>query len=200
MKLRIDTLFGRIALLIAAVLVISHFSWLAILRMDRRQQQIDYSVEQMIFQLDSIQRALDATPPLPLPSLVEVADASTADEHASVPQAGRARRLVEQFTRRLPPGTEVRLEDELSTPRLWIKLPKRNRWIAMPILFVHNPPPDNRLLPGVVLVVGIAIIFALLIAWQIQRPVRDMAEAAESCRASNWCRRCASADRMNCGN
>ncbi|ABF07402.1 two-component system, OmpR family, osmolarity sensor histidine kinase EnvZ [Cupriavidus metallidurans] len=179
MKLRIDTLFGRIALLIAAVLVISHFSWLAILRMDRRQQQIDYSVEQMIFQLDSIQRALDATPPLPLPSLVEVADASTADEHASVPQAGRARRLVEQFTRRLPPGTEVRLEDELSTPRLWIKLPKRNRWIAMPILFVHNPPPDNRLLPGVVLVVGIAIIFALLIAWQIQRPVRDMAEAAE---------------------
>ncbi len=179
MKLRIDTLFGRIALLIAAVLVISHFSWLAILRMDRRQQQIDYSVEQMIFQLDSIQRALDATPPLPLPSLVEVADASTADEHASVPQAGRARRLVELFTRRLPPGTEVRLEDELSTPRLWIKLPKRNRWIAMPILFVHNPPPDNRLLPGVVLVVGIAIIFALLIAWQIQRPVRDMAEAAE---------------------
>jgi len=179
MKLRIDTLFGRIALLIAAVLVISHFSWLAILRMDRRQQQIDYSVEQMIFQLDSIQRALDATPPLPLPSLVEVADDSTADEHASVPQAGRARRLVEQFTRRLPPGTEVRLEDELSTPRLWIKLPKRNRWIAMPILFVHNPPPDNRLLPGVVLVVGIAIIFALLIAWQIQRPVRDMAEAAE---------------------
>lgn len=179
MKLRIDTLFGRIALLIAAVLVISHFSWLAILRMDRSQQQIDYSVEQMIFQLDSIQRALDATPPLPLPSLVEVADASTADEHASVPQAGRARRLVEQFTRRLPPGTEVRLEDELSTPRLWIKLPKRNRWIAMPILFVHNPPPDNRLLPGVVLVVGIAIIFALLIAWQIQRPVRDMAEAAE---------------------
>ena len=179
MKLRIDTLFGRIALLIAAVLVISHFSWLAILRMDRRQQQIDYSVEQMIFQLDSIQRALDATPPLPLPSLVEVADASTADEHASVPQAGRARRLVEQFTRRLPPGTEVRLEDELSTPRLWIKLPKRNRWIAMPILFVHNPPPDNRLLPGVVLVVWIAIIFALLIAWQIQRPVRDMAEAAE---------------------
>ncbi len=35
------------------------------------------------------------------------------------------------------------------------------------------------MLPGVVLVVGVAIIFALLIAWQIQRPVRDMAEAAE---------------------
>ena len=52
MKLRIDTLFGRMALLIAAVLMISHFSWLAILRMDRRQQQIDYSVEQMLFQLD----------------------------------------------------------------------------------------------------------------------------------------------------
>jgi two-component system osmolarity sensor histidine kinase EnvZ len=139
------------ALLIAAVLVISHFSWLAILRMDRRQQQIDYSVEQMIFQLDSIQRALDATPPLPLPSLVEVA---ANRRRAPAPQAGRRpRRLVEQFTRRLPPGPRW-LEDELSTPRLWIKLPKRNRWIAMPILFVHNPPPDNRLLPGVVLVVG----------------------------------------------
>ncbi|KAI3592523.1 Two-component system sensor histidine kinase [Cupriavidus sp. U2] len=179
MKLRIDTLFGRMALLIAAVLMISHFSWLAILRMDRRQQQIDYSVEQMLFQLDSIQRALDARPPVPLPSLVEVADTAAADEHAGRPQGGRPRRLVDQFTRRLPPGSEVRLEDELSTPRLWIKLPNRNRWIAMPILFVHNPPPDNRLIPGVVLVVGVAIVFALFVAWQIQRPVRDMAEAAE---------------------
>ncbi len=179
MKLRIDTLFGRMALLIAAVLVISHFSWLAILRMDRRQQQIDYSVEQMLFQLDSIQHALDARPPMPVPSLVEVADNATADEHVGAPQPGRPRRLVEQFTRRLPPGSEVRLEDEVATPRLWIKLPQRSRWIAMPILFVHNPPPDNRLIPGVVLVVGVAIVFALFVAWQIQRPVRDMAEAAE---------------------
>jgi len=178
MKLRIDTLFGRMALLIAAVLVISHFSWLAILRMDRRQQQIDYSVEQMVFQLQSIERALDAKPPMPLPSLVEVADAAEADERAAAPQGGRPRRLVEQFVRRLPEGTQIRLEED-PTPRLWIKLPTRGRWIAMPILFVHNPPPDNRLVPGVVLVVGVAILFALLVAWQIQRPVRDMAEAAE---------------------
>ncbi len=178
MKLRIDTLFGRIALLIAAVLVISHFSWLAILRMDRRQQQVDYSVEQMLFQLGSIQRALDARPPAPLPSLVEVASEASAERHASVPKGGRSRRLVEQFVRRLPPGTELRIEDE-TTPRLWIKLPSRSDWIAMPILWVHNPPPDNRLLPGVLLVVGVAIVFSLLIAWQIQRPVRDMAEAAE---------------------
>ncbi|BDB23218.1 two-component sensor histidine kinase [Cupriavidus sp. TA19] len=179
MKLRrIDTLFGRIALLIAAVLVISHFSWLAILRMDRRQQQVDYSVEQMLFQLDSIERALDARPPAKLPSLVETADTASADEHATAPKGGRSRRLVEQFISRLPQGTEIRLEDE-TTPRIWIKLPSRDDWIAMPILWVHNPPPDNRLVPGVMLVVGVAIIFALLIAWQLQRPVRDMANAAE---------------------
>ncbi|MGH8783918.1 MAG: ATP-binding protein [Cupriavidus necator] len=179
MKLRrIDTLFGRIALLIAAVLVISHFSWLAILRMDRRQQQVDYSVEQMLFQLDSIERALDARPPAKLPSLVETANTADAEVHATVPKGGRSRRLVEQFIGRLPQGTEIRLEDE-TTPRIWIKLPSRARWIAMPILWVHNPPPDNRLVPGVMLVVGVAIIFAVLIAWQIQRPVRDMANAAE---------------------
>ncbi|WP_042884218.1 ATP-binding protein [Cupriavidus necator] len=179
MKLRrIDTLFGRIALLIAAVLVISHFSWLAILRMDRRQQQVDYSVEQMLFQLDSIERALDARPPAKLPSLVETASTASAEEHATVPKGGRSRRLVEQFISRLPQGTEIRLEDE-TTPRIWIKLPERANWIAMPILWVHNPPPDNRLVPGVMLVVGVAIVFAVLIAWQIQRPVRDMANAAE---------------------
>lgn len=178
MKLRrIDTLFGRIALLIAAVLVISHFSWLAILRMDRRQQQVDYSVEQMLFQLDSIERALDARPPAKLPSLVETANTADADEHATAPKGGRSRRLVEQFIGRLPQGTEIRLEDE-TTPRIWIKLPSRADWIAMPILWVHNPPPDNRLVPGVMLVVGVAIVFAVLIAWQIQRPVRDMANAA----------------------
>ncbi|CAG9174501.1 ATP-binding protein [Cupriavidus respiraculi] len=177
MKLRIDTLFGRIALLIAAVLVISHFSWLAILRMDRREQRIDYSVEQMLFQLDSIQRALDAKPPVALPSLVEVAGEATAEEHARAPTE-RSRRLVERFSRRLPEGTQVRIEDE-STPRIWIKLPNRADWIAMPILWVHNPPTDNRLVPGAMLVVGIAIVFALLIVWQIQRPVRDMAAAAQ---------------------
>ncbi|AOY91643.1 two-component sensor histidine kinase [Cupriavidus sp. USMAA2-4] len=178
MKLRIDTLFGRMALLIAAVLVISHFSWLAILRMDRRQQQVDYSVEQMLFQLNSIEHALDARPPLPLPSLVEVAGSASAAEHATAPKGGRSRRLVEQFSRRLPAGTQLRVEEE-STPRLWIKLPTRHEWIAMPMLWVVNPPPDNRLVPGVILVVGVAMVFALLVAWQIQRPVRDMAGAAE---------------------
>jgi two-component system osmolarity sensor histidine kinase EnvZ len=174
---KFDTLFSRMALLIMAVLVISHFSWLGILRMDRRQQQVDYSVAQMVFQLHSIERALDARPPLPLPSLVEVADNASAEEHAA-PPVGRARRLVEQFITRLPPGSEVRIEED-TTPRLWIKLPNRSNWIAMPILWVHNPPPDNRLLPGVLLVVVVAILVAVLIAWQIQRPVRDMAAAAE---------------------
>ncbi|KAA6133336.1 MULTISPECIES: ATP-binding protein [Cupriavidus] len=176
MKLRIDTLFGRMALLIAAVLVISHFSWLAILRMDRREQRMEYSVEQMLFQLDSIQRALDARPPAKLPSLVEVAGEASAEEHARAP-TDRSRRLVERFSGRLPPGTQVRIEDE-DTPRIWIKLPTRQDWIAMPILWVHNPPLDNRLIPGAMLVVSVAIVFALLIAWQIQRPVREMANAA----------------------
>ncbi|MBY4895474.1 ATP-binding protein [Cupriavidus sp. AU9028] len=176
MKLRIDTLFGRMALLIAAVLVISHFSWLTILRMDRREQRIEYSVEQMLFQLDSIQRALDARPPAPLPSLVEIAGEATAEEYARAPTE-RSRRLVERFSARLPAGTEIRIEDE-STPRVWIKLPTRQDWIAMPILWVHNPPSDSRMIPGAILVVSVAIVFALLIAWQIQRPVREMAVAA----------------------
>ncbi|MGY8526126.1 ATP-binding protein [Paracidovorax citrulli] len=176
MKLRIDTLFGRMALLIAAVLVISHFSWLTILRMDRREQRIEYSVEQMLFQLDSIQRALDAKPPAPLPSLVEIAGEATAEEFARAPTE-RSRRLVERFSNRLPAGTQLRIEDE-STPRVWIKLPSRQDWIAMPILWVHNPPSDNRMIPGAILVVSVAILFALLIAWQIQRPVREMAVAA----------------------
>src|SRR6188768_2420838 len=130
MKLRIDTLFGRMALLIAAVLVISHFSWLTILRMDRRQQQVDYSVEQMLFQLQSIEHALDARPPLPLPSLVEIGSNARAEEIATVPRGGRPRRLIEQFAGRLPKGSEFRVEDE-ATPRLWIKLPTRTNWIAM---------------------------------------------------------------------
>ncbi|TWG86300.1 two-component system osmolarity sensor histidine kinase EnvZ [Cupriavidus gilardii J11] len=177
MKLRVDTLFGRMALLIAAVLVISHFSWLAILRMDRREQRMEYSAEQMLFQLDSIQRALDARPPATLPSLVEVASEASAEEHSRAPTE-RSRRLVERFAQRLPPGTQIRIEDE-STPRIWVRLPTRQDWIAMPILWVHNPPTDNRLVPGAMLVVSVAIVFALLIAWQIQRPVREMAGAAE---------------------
>ena len=56
---RFDTLFGRLAVLIVVVLVLSHFSWLGVLRAERRERQFQASVDQMAFQLQAFQAAMD---------------------------------------------------------------------------------------------------------------------------------------------
>ena len=49
MKGRFDTLFGRLAVLIIAALVISHFSYLTILRSDHDETRVQNAAEQMAF-------------------------------------------------------------------------------------------------------------------------------------------------------
>ncbi|WP_421019373.1 hypothetical protein, partial [Klebsiella pneumoniae] len=77
---------------------------------------------------------------------------------------------------RLPAGTELRLE-AAATPRVFVRFPQRTKWIAMPLVWVHAPPTISAVVPGVMVVLAIAIAFSLFAAWQIQRPVRALADA-----------------------
>lgn len=177
MKGRFDTLFGRLALLIIAALVISHFSYLTILRSDHDDTRVQNAAEQMAFIIKSASEVHEGNSTLTLPDLVQVVPVSFAHGDVFEPTSKNAR-LTTELARRLPAGTQLRVE-RTPPPRIWARLPGRDYWIATPVLSVRNPPGTATILPGLAAVLGITVIFALFAAWQLQRPVRDMAAAAE---------------------
>ncbi|QHE93669.1 HAMP domain-containing protein [Pandoraea fibrosis] len=177
MKGRFDTLFGRLALLIIAALVISHFSYLTILRSDHDDTRVQNAAEQMAFIIKAASEVHDGNSTLSLPDLVQVVPVSFAHGDVFEPTSKNAR-LTTELARRLPAGTQLRVE-RTPPPRIWARLPGRDYWIATPVLSVRNPPGTATILPGLAAVLGITVIFALFAAWQLQRPVRDMAAAAE---------------------
>ncbi|VVE39524.1 ATP-binding protein [Pandoraea fibrosis] len=177
MKGRFDTLFGRLALLIIAALVISHFSYLTILRSDHDDTRVQNAAEQMAFIIKAASEVHDGNSTLTLPDLVQVVPVSFAHGDVFEPTSKNAR-LTTELARRLPAGTQLRVE-RTPPPRIWARLPGRDYWIATPVLSVRNPPGTATILPGLAAVLGITVIFALFAAWQLQRPVRDMAAAAE---------------------
>lgn len=101
-KARFDTLFGRLAILIVAVLVLSHFSWLGILRTERRERQFQASVDQMAFQLQAFQAVADGRLQATLPDLVSEAAGPPAGNALSA--SDKSVELARQLLRRLPAG------------------------------------------------------------------------------------------------
>lgn len=177
MKGRFDTLFGRLAVLIIAALVISHFSYLTILRSDHDEMRVQNAAEQMAFIIKAASEVHEGNSTLTLPDLVQVVPVSFVHGDVFEP-ASKSARLTTELARRLPAGTQLRVE-RTPPPRIWARLPGRDYWIATPVLSVRNPPGTATILPGLAAVLGITVIFALFAAWQLQRPVRDMAAAAE---------------------
>lgn len=174
-KTRFDTLFGRLAVLIVVVLVLSHFSWLGVLRTERRERQFQASVDQMAFQLQAFQAAMDGHLRVKLPDLVTETDEPPQGDALSA--SDKSAELVRQLAHRLPSDTQLRLEAG-PTPRVFVRFPQRSKWIAMPLVWVHAPPTISAVVPGIMVVLAIAIAFSLFAAWQIQRPVRALAAAA----------------------
>ena len=134
---RFDTLFGRLAGLIVVVLVLSHFSWLGVLRSERRERQYQASVDQMAFQLQAFQAVMDGHLRAKLPDLVIETNEAPAGDALSA--SDKSAELARQLARRLPAGTELRLE-AAATPRVFVRFPQRDKWIAMPLVWVHAPP------------------------------------------------------------
>ena len=149
---RFDTLFGRLAGLIVVVL----------------ERQYQASVDQMAFQLQAFQAVMEGHLHVKLPDLVT--ETNDAPPNDTLSASDKSAELARQLARRLPAGTELRLEAS-ATPRVYVRFPQRDKWIAMPLVWVHAPPTISA-------VVAIAIAFSLFAAWQIQRPVRALAEAA----------------------
>ncbi|WP_323123069.1 ATP-binding protein [Burkholderia alba] len=178
MRKPIDSLFGRLALLVVGVLLLSHFAWYTAIRLERNQFQTRYAVEEAAFLVDAVRQHVERTPDLPLPSRVRL----VAPDSADVPAGDQdmpppLRRFVEDLRERMPAGTQVRIGAPGRPPVLWVKEPSDRDWIVVPAQPLRPPRSLDRMVMWLATIFSAAVMAALFAAWQLQQPLSSLARA-----------------------
>ena len=179
MRQLIDSLFGRLALLVIAVLLLSHFAGYALYSREGDQMQTHYAVEEAVFLVDAVRQRVANTPNLPLPSRVRLVDPSS---RAAPPQTNREgdtplTRFVDSVRVRMPPGTQVRFDKSDKPPVLWVLEPTDHNWIVVPLPPLASPHTPEKTVLWLPAIFMSAVMAALFAAWQLQQPLRALASA-----------------------
>ncbi len=180
MRNPIDSLFGRLALLVVGVLLLSHFAWYFAMRLERNQLQTRYAVEEAAFLVDAVRQHVARTPDQPLPSRVRLvapgsADVPNADADADLPAP--LKRFRDDVSERMPPGTRVAIGAPGRPPQLWVKEPADPNWIVVPVQPLRPPRSLDRMVMWLATIFSAGVIAALFAAWQLQQPLRSLARA-----------------------
>ncbi|WP_414442776.1 ATP-binding protein [Burkholderia sp. 22PA0106] len=178
MRRPIDSLFGRLALLVVGVLLLSHFAWYLAIRLDRSETQTRYAVEEAAFLVDAVRQHVERTPDLPLPSRVRLVPSDSADVPPDDPnKPPPLRRFIEDLREHMTPGTMVRIGPPGKPPMLWVKEPTDKNWIVVPAQPLHPRRSRDRMLLWLGMIFAAAVMAALFAAWQLQQPLRSLARA-----------------------
>jgi two-component system osmolarity sensor histidine kinase EnvZ len=175
----LDSLFGRLALLVIVVLLLSHFAGYALFRLEGDQMQARYAVEEAVFLVDAVRQHIASTPNLPLPSRVRVVELTSATvpplpTHTDTPFS----RFLDAVRERMPPGTEVRVGKlGKAPPTLWVHQSGDRDWIVVPLQPLGGPRPLENTVLWLTLIFVSAVMAGLFAAWQLQQPLRSLASA-----------------------
>ncbi len=178
MRRPVDSLFGRLALLVIAVLLLSHFAWFLLVRFERSQFQARYAVEEATFLVDAVRQHVKLTPNQPLPSRVRLVDPASADippERADLP--GSLQRFAADVRERMPPGSDVRIGGPGHPPTLWVHEAGDRGWIVVPVQPLRPPRPFDQMVIWLSSIFSLAVMCALLVAWRLQKPLTLLAQA-----------------------
>jgi two-component system, OmpR family, osmolarity sensor histidine kinase EnvZ len=178
MRRPIDSLFGRLALLVVGVLMLSHFAGYALFRLERNQFQNRYAVEEATFLVDAVRQHVAHTPDQPLPSRVRLVDPSSKDVPPEQTDANTPiSRFLDDVHDRMPPGTQVRIGEPGKPPMLWVRQPTDRDWIVVPVQPLRPPRSVDRMVLWLTIIFTFAVMAALFAAWQLQQPLRSLAGA-----------------------
>ncbi|GLU35377.1 ATP-binding protein [Trinickia caryophylli] len=178
MRRPVDSLFGRLALLVVAVLLISHFAWFVLIRVERSHSQARYAVEEAAFLIEAVREHVARAPDQPLPSRVRIVALGSSE----VPAAQREQppgleRFLEDLQERLPKGSEARIGLPGRPPTLWIHEAGDTHWIVVPMLALHPPRPLDKMVVWLATIFSAAVMCALFVAWRLQQPLTALAQA-----------------------
>ncbi|HTH62761.1 MAG TPA: ATP-binding protein [Paraburkholderia sp.] len=183
----LNTLFGRMALTSALLLVGIHACWFIVFAPQPRRHEVEGFERGLLLMLHAANNAASGLTTrgrvTAAPDEIDLALAlrvhlvpswnMPADVRLEVPRREPLADLRQQLLRDLPSGTVI-LADMQHREALWVRFPDHPTWIVAP---VDLPPPRNLLpLFGAMLVVS--VILALLAMWQMQRPLSRVAQAA----------------------
>ncbi|SIO23122.1 two-component system, OmpR family, osmolarity sensor histidine kinase EnvZ [Paraburkholderia phenazinium] len=178
MRRPIDSLFGRLALLVVVVLLLSHFAGYALFRLERSQFQNRYAVEEATFLVDAVRQHVAHTPDQPLPSRVRLVDpASSAVPAVQQDDGSPLNHFLDDVRDRMPPGTQVRLGEPGKPPTLWVRQASDRDWIVVPVQPLRPPRSVDRMVLWLTIIFTFAVMAALFAAWQLQQPLRSLASA-----------------------
>ena len=178
MRKPIDSLFGRLALLVVGVLLLSHFAWYFAMRLERNQQQTRFAVEEAAFLVDAVRQHVARTPDQPLPSRVRLVSPGDPDvPHAEADLSAPLKRFRDDVSDRMPPGTRVEIGAPGHPPELWVKEPSDRSWIVVPVQPLRPPRSLDRMVIWLATIFSAGVIAALFAAWQLQQPLRSLARA-----------------------
>ena len=178
MRRPIDSLFGRLALLVVGVLLLSHFAGYALFRLERSQFQNRYAVEEATFLVDAVRQHVAHTPDQPLPSRVRLVDpASSAVPAVQQDDGSPLNHFLDDVRDRMPPGTQVRLGEPGKPPTLWVRQASDRDWIVVPVQPLRPPRSVDRMVLWLTIIFTFAVMAALFAAWQLQQPLRSLASA-----------------------
>jgi len=183
MRRPIDSLFGRLVVLVIGVLVLSHVAWFAVIRVERDQTQTRYAVEEATFLVDAVRQHIANSPDQPLPSSVHVVAPTSPEVPRPIADADTDRvpppfaRFIEDLRDRLPDGTDVRVGEPGGPPSLWVRGARDANWIVVPVQPLRPPRSRDRMLLWLAIIFSTAVMAALLAAWQLQTPLRSLAQA-----------------------
>ncbi|GGD55422.1 ATP-binding protein [Caballeronia grimmiae] len=179
MRRPIDSLFGRLVVLVIGVLVLSHLAWFAVIRVERDNSQTRYAVEEAAFLVEAVRQHIANNPDQPLPSRVRVVPLNASD----VPQPAAEdiprplSRFLEDMKDRLPDNTDVRPGEPGAPPSVWVHGVKDAGWIVVPVQPLRPPRSRDRMLVWLAIIFSTAVLAALFAAWQLQSPLRSLAQA-----------------------
>lgn len=96
-------------------------------------------------------------------------------KHGPIPP--EAAGLQHSLLHDLPPGTKVSIRPP-PMAEVWVLLPGSLEWDVIPI----GGPPPGAPLTSVFIELGLAVLFSIIAAWQLQKPLAELARAAAKFR------------------
>jgi two-component system, OmpR family, osmolarity sensor histidine kinase EnvZ len=177
----LNTIFGRLALLSIALLVLVQVTSLVVVDRDRGViQAIHVSLlVRYVFEPENANPAAQK-------HMAEAFNLRLVDTPDGQPPADCPHRCTAtsgpfetQLRKHLPPGAIVIFDSSLGAT--WVRYADSSRWIVVPDV----GPPVTRLLTAGAMMLVLAIIAGLIGAWQIQKPVLHLARAAREFRTSH---------------
>ncbi len=186
MKLWPTSLFGRLALLLLMVILVSQGTAIYLYRQDRAALVAHQFGETKIVQLKALRAALAATDPNERSSSLARlgreygARVVSETEHRSagtVPQNRAYVELEERLKTELGPDTELRIQPRLQL--LWIKLdaPDHTYWAGFPLPTRSAEVVHSRALEWCLIALAVLLFSAYAFAHYLARPLRELSQA-----------------------